>query len=462
LLVHLLLAGTLRLRTQVILNPNGSGGDVHPFLAIGQELQRLGHHVGVMTNPRFQPQIGQAGLEFIPLGTVEGLELAGGRLQHQKSTAAWQVALEWTARISAEAVDYLEQRRLRYPTLFVGSPLSFGMRLVAERYSLPMATLILSPYVLRSCQDSPCMPPLWLGRGVPAPLKALQYWVADRWAIDPLLQPLLGPLRCRLGLPPQRRWMQRWCFSPTLNLGCFPPWFAPTQPDWPTGFQHVGPVHWDPPPPSAVTTPSASTGERPTSADTTTARVACGTSIHQAGAVASSGNRCMGILAGSAGPPSANFYQVWIEATAALGCHLFIIEPDRAWLPPTLPSHVRVATYAPLEPLLPQLDCLIHSGSISATLRCAAAGVPQLVCPRFNDQFDNAARVQRLGLGLALPPAQVQRLSSIQAQRIGYSLFTNLPQKERCQQVARLPQASGARAAAAQIDAAFRQEYRQT
>jgi UDP:flavonoid glycosyltransferase YjiC (YdhE family) len=32
----------------VLLNPNGSGGDVYPFLAIGQQLQRLGHHVGVM------------------------------------------------------------------------------------------------------------------------------------------------------------------------------------------------------------------------------------------------------------------------------------------------------------------------------------------------------------------------------------------------------------------------------
>jgi len=29
--------------------------------------------------------------------------------------------------------------------------------------------------------------------------------------------------------------------------------------------------------------------------------------------------------------------------------------------------------------------------------------VPQLVCPIFGDQFDNAARIARAGLGLSLP-----------------------------------------------------------
>ncbi|MDP1560137.1 MAG: glycosyltransferase, partial [Pirellulaceae bacterium] len=301
------------MRTQVLLNPNGSGGDVYPFLAIGQKLQRLGHHVGVMTNPLFKPQVGQAGLEFISIGTENDLEQVGRSLHAQPKLQAWQLALQWTARSAAEIVDYLDSRRLRYPTMLVGSPLSFGMRLLAEKYGMPMATLILSPYVLRSVSASPNMPPLWLQPWMPKSLKSWQYWAADRWAIDKVLQPELGRLRRKLGLPSMRRFMHQWCFSPELNLGCFPEWFAPLQPDWPKGFLHVGPVHWDPTtsdlgPTNATLSSSSDVAQLP-----------------------------MAILAGSAGPPSAEFYQAWIAAAAALDRELILLEKDLALLPSPLP-----------------------------------------------------------------------------------------------------------------------------
>jgi len=53
------------------------------------------------------------------------------------------------------------------------------MRLIAEKYSVPLATLILSPFVLRSRHASPCMPPFWLDDWMPRYLKSWQYWVAE-------------------------------------------------------------------------------------------------------------------------------------------------------------------------------------------------------------------------------------------------------------------------------------------
>lgn len=422
------------MRTQVLLNPNGSGGDVYPFLAIGQQLQRRGHHVGVMTNPLFKPQVGQAGLEFIPVGTEDELEQVGRSLLSQRKLQAWQLALRWTAKAALETVEYLDRRRRRYPTMLVGSPLSFGMRLIAEKYAVPMATLILSPYVLRSVSSSPCMPPLWLQPWMPRFLKSWQFWVADRWGIDKVLQPVLGPIRLQMGLPTTHRFMHQWCFSPDLNLGCFPNWFAPLQPDWPTGFQHVGPIHWDP----ATTHPASPEG------------LIDWTSSFRQPPIA--------ILAGSAGPPSAEFYRHWIAATAAQGRGLIVLEKDLALLPATLPAHVHVFSYLSLDQLLPHVAALIHSGSIGATLRCAAAGVPQLVFPRFNDQFDNAQRVERLRIGMVLQPQKILNLNWESAGRLLQQLLSDQSIQQNCQQVKSRPQGSGVNLAAEQIDAVFRQQ----
>ncbi len=426
------------MRTQVLLNPNGSGGDVYPFLAIGQQLQRLGHHVGVMTNPLFKPQVGQAGLEFIAVGTEDDLEHVGRSLLSQPQLQAWQLALQWTARSAAETVAYLSNRRLRYPTMLVGSPLSFGMRLVAEKHGVSMATLILSPYVLRSVSASPHMPPLWLQPWMPKSLKSWQYWAADRWAIDKILQPELGQLRQELGLPSMRRFMHRWCFSPELNLGCFPEWFAPRQPDWPPGFLHVGPVHWDPAPRDSDRKESPLIWSREFAQPP------------------------VAILAGSAGPPSAEFYRAWIAATSALDRGLILLEKDLALLPSPLPAHVRVFPYLSLDQLLPQVAVLIHSGSIGATLRCAAAEVPQLVFPRFNDQFDNAQRVQRLGIGMVMPLREIADLNRERAVHWLHRLLADHSIQHHCKQVALLPHGPGVNLAAEQIDLVFRQRFQKS
>ncbi len=401
-------------------------------------LQRRGHHVGVMTNPLFKPQVGQAGLEFIPVGREEDLLNVGQNLQKQPPSHAWKLALNWTAASAAETVAYLNTRRLRYPTILVGSPLSFGMRLIAEQHSIPLATLILSPYVLRSAYSSGCMPPLLLQPWVPKLLKQWQFWAADRWVIDRILQPVLGPIRRKLGLPPTERFMHRWCFSPDLNLGCFPDWYAPLQPDWPPGMTHVGSVHWDPAVP------------HPDDAETI---INWTTTCDQPP---------IAILAGSAGPPSAEFYQHWIEAAAQLHRGVVILEKDLALLPLPCPPHVRVAPYLSLDQLLPQVAVLIHSGSIGCTLRCAAAGVPQLIFPRANDQFDNAQRAQRLGIGTVLTPTRLAQLSCHSAKNLLREILSSDTVRQNCKRVAAWPQPSGAMAAAQLIDLAFRQRVSQT
>src|SRR4029078_11194284 len=68
-------------------------------------------------------------------------------------------------------------------------------------------------------------------------------------------------------------------------------------------------------------------------------------------------------------------------------------------LPKQLPPNVRHESYAPFGRLLPRCAALVHHGGIGTTSQALRAGVPQLIMPMSHDQFDNAVRVRRLGVG---------------------------------------------------------------
>ena len=61
--------------------------------------------------------------------------------------------------------------------------------------------------------------------------------------------------------------------------------------------------------------------------------------------------------------------------------------------------------YAPFSALMPRLRALVHHGGIGTSAQALAAGIPQLVVPFAHDQFDNAARLRRLGVADTLRPA---------------------------------------------------------
>ena len=52
----------------IVIQVVGSRGDVQPFIALGNELQRHGHRVRLATHDAFQQLVQQAGLEFYSIG----------------------------------------------------------------------------------------------------------------------------------------------------------------------------------------------------------------------------------------------------------------------------------------------------------------------------------------------------------------------------------------------------------
>ena len=62
----------------------------------------------------------------------------------------------------------------------------------------------------------------------------------------------------------------------------------------------------------------------------------------------------------------------------------------------------RAAASAPFSQLLPRCAALVHHGGVGTTAQALAAGIPQLVMPMAHDQYDNGARVARLGAGATI------------------------------------------------------------
>jgi UDP:flavonoid glycosyltransferase YjiC (YdhE family) len=71
-------------------------------------------------------------------------------------------------------------------------------------------------------------------------------------------------------------------------------------------------------------------------------------------------------------------------------------------IPADLPPGVRHVSFVPFRWLLPRAALLVHHGGIGSTSQALHAGIPQVIMPMGFDQFDNAARVERLGVGRAL------------------------------------------------------------
>jgi len=55
--------------------------------------------------------------------------------------------------------------------------------------------------------------------------------------------------------------------------------------------------------------------------------------------------------------------------------------------------------HIPFHALLPRVAAIVHHGGIGTTAEAFRAGIAQLVVPFAYDQFDNALRVKRLGVG---------------------------------------------------------------
>lgn len=410
---------------KVILFTIGSHGDVHPFVGMGMELRRRGHRVVLITNEHFKPLVERAGLQFAQVGSDEKFRemLNDPDLWHPlKGFDA--VFLRGVLPTLEEGFRAVQSEYIPGETVMAASSLGFAARVAQEKLNIPTATVHIQPAVIRTVYDAPRLPGVFLPSWLPRPLKRLAWAFADKMVIDRKVAPGLNAYRATHGLPPVKGILKDWWNSPDRIIGIWPEWYAPPQPDWPKQLRLAGFPLFDEneiSPLSAELDAWLRAGEAP-----------------------------MAFTAGSAMAQAKDFFEESTRACAQMNRRGILLSRFEDQIPKDLPPTVRHVSYAPFSTLLPRCAALVHHGGIGTTAQALQSAIPQLIMPMSHDQFDNATRITRLGVG-----AEIER-KLYQAEQIA-PLLQNLSDspkvRENCRSVAsRFAGQNGLSMAADQIE----------
>ena len=368
----------------VVLVPQGSLGDLHPFIALGLALQRRGANVILCSHPYFGDKVKAAGLDFRPLGPER--EAYERDLDMSPEKIIRRMMLDHAfllRRIVAPYMDAWIDELL--PTvaaadLVVGTSLAYAAHIAAKLCGKPFITGALMPAVLMSAYDPPKTPE------APFVLKPEHAWGLK---INQLIF-ALGRLKLGPGLAPIRDVYRRHGLVPQEGLGgvvsdgatiaLFSPLLAEPQPDYPPCTEMVGFPFFD-----------SEDGKAPVLPPQVSAFLDTGPAplVFSLGSVA--------IYSGE------KFYRAAVETSKLLGQRCILLTGSESpLLNEDFGPDVLVAPYAPHSLLFPRARIVVHHGGIGSTAQALRAGRPQLVTPVFGDQFDNARRVHMLGAGETL------------------------------------------------------------
>lgn len=262
--------------------------------------------------------------------------------------------------------------------LLVTHPLTFTAPLVAERRGQRWVSTVLAPSNLFSRFDIPTPPhmPWWnpaaMGPTVGAGL---------RWLMAAITRPWFAPvaaLRAELGLPDRGHPFLEASYSPRMTLALFPSVLSAQQPDWPPDTRRTGFVSYSGPDAMAEALYAfLEAGEPPITFTLGTSAV------------------------GVAG----RFFHESVEALRLLGRRGVLLvgrHPENR--PEGLPPGVVAVEFAPHAELFPRSAAIVHQCGMGTLSQALRAGKPQLAVPFANDQPDNAARVNRLGVARVCHP----------------------------------------------------------
>lgn len=370
---------------------SGSHGDVHPFLGIGAELRRRGHEVVLFTHPYFTSHAQAASLDFQPInGHLDLEQFMRSHMHLPPARLGWAIYRAIIGGVPG-LVDTLRRAfdAQRFDAV-LSHVIAIGTRWVCEERGIPYALATLAPVFWLSPYDpAPAIQkhPGALRRRVcqaAIPLmRPLFAWMADRL--------LAGPRR-KCGFPPQTGGAVLDAHGGAVNLGLWSPTVRSKLPGDPSAGRVTGYVWYD-------------RGE----SDETRRRVtefledgpppvvfSLGTAhVHSPGA----------------------FYEMAAEACRLAGTRGLLLAGRGAASFANLPPGVCAVDYASFSTLLPRAAALVHHGGVGTTAQALRAGIPQLVVPQGNDQFNNAIRVHHLDA------AHILRRSRMTAPRFAHALL---------------------------------------
>jgi UDP:flavonoid glycosyltransferase YjiC (YdhE family) len=378
-------------RKTVVLATWGSFGDLHPFIAVALALKARGLRPVIATSPDYRRKIEDEGLVFHPVRPgFEQLErdtglTRAGFLQAIAERPAQYLIETAVLPYLAEACEDLMAAALD-ADLVVASSLSIAAMMAAEGLGKPTIGVHLSPMLLMSRED----PPMF----VEAPFLPAVGRLFGSAAVDLFyglarlrmrgIHGRINAARTAAGLPPVggNAWMDS-PFRADEVVALYSPLLggAPAHPAKPTLLAGFAFFDRDGPDEGRLSPDIErflSQGEAPLVFTLGSAFVLNGR----------------------------QFYETSAETTRSLGRRALLLvgRDSEASLAAALSApDIMVAGYAPHSLIFPRAAACIHHGGIGTTAQALRAAAPQLVCPIFADQADNAMRAERLGVARVLP-----------------------------------------------------------
>ncbi len=361
---------------RILLLTSGSHGDVHPFLGLGQSLQSRNHHVAVLTNPYFQPDVLAADLPFLPHGPHIDLPSFIRDMQLMHPTQGPRNVFRWIFENTPDLLRELDDAITAFkPDLLVHHMICLVAPRLAKGRGLPAVACTLQPAIWFS--DADPIPTLqreptahdarnarFLARTFKRPAIALASWKMNR-------------LRLACGYPKQRHAITHDFRGGDLNLGLWSPSFRP-------------PVADDPPHARIVGFPLFDGGaHRPMPAELD-------------GFLNEGPPPIVFALGTTAVHVAGEFYRHAAEVCRRTGSRGVLLCGKSDNVPAHLPPGVIAVPYAPFSQVMPRGQLSIVHGGIGSIAQAMAAGKPTIVTPFAHDQFNNGVRVQRLGVGFTL------------------------------------------------------------
>ena len=154
---------------RVILVTAGTDGDLYPYLRLGERLRARGHSVIVASNATHRRLASDRGFDFRSLVSEEETvkRLADPDFWHPVRGPL--LASAWGVGFLEPQYALLAELAASDDCLLVASPLIFAARMVEERLSRPLASVLLQPWGIPSIDAPPVMPggftlPRWAPR----------------------------------------------------------------------------------------------------------------------------------------------------------------------------------------------------------------------------------------------------------------------------------------------------------
>lgn len=365
----------------------GSHGDIHPFFALARALKARGHQAPVLTNPHFAQQARAAGVTLLPLSKavdIKDLVQTPGAMHplHGPRVVLKQLLLPEVPRIYERTREVIAEIK---PDVLVAHPICLGAPWAAERAGVPVVSVALAPISWMNPGDTIVFGP-WRGATPTRRAVAFDLFVG-RHVMAWMLDPGLNRVRRSLGLPKARNQLIGEFVRPGLNLGLWSPHFRPPLQGDPAGAAVCGfpwfDAHHDHTDDDDRLDAFLRAGEPPIVFTLGTA------AVHTPG----------------------GFYRHAVAACLDLKRRGLLLVGRREAVPRDLPESVGAFTYAPFSTLLPRAAMTVHHGGIGSTAQGLRSGRPTLIAPLSHDQFDNAARANRLGVSETLPHRSLDQRS---------------------------------------------------